>query len=111
MPPPFPLPLFRLVITGRRLLQWGTGPAATARAAGLSARAGALLFLAEMAASPVIALMLLVMIAATRPSSLAVAGPLLALWVAAPLVAYWPSQPVSPDRQLLSSEDRRFPRP
>src|SRR5256885_16355226 len=50
----------------------------------------------------------LVTIAAARPSSVAVAGPLLALWVAAPLVAYWLSQPVSPERQLLSSEDRRF---
>src|SRR5256712_170042 len=61
-----------------------------------------------MAASPFIALIVLVTIAAARPSSLAVAGPLLALWVAAPLVAYWLSQPVSPERQLVSSEDRRF---
>ena len=102
------LTLVRLVITQRRLLQWETAAAATARAAGLSARAGALLFLVEMAASPFIALIVLVTIAAARPSSLAVAGPLLALWVAAPLVAYWLSQPVSPERQLLSSEDRRF---
>src|SRR2546426_2166385 len=102
------LTLVRLVITQRRLLQWETAAAATARAAGLSARAGALQFLAEMAASPFIALILLVLIAVARPRSVAVAGPLLALWVAAPLVAYWLSQPVSPERQLLSSEDRRF---
>ena len=102
------LTLVRLVITQRRLLQWETAAAATARAAGLSARAGALQFLLEMAASPFIALIVLVTIAAARPTSLAVAGPLLALWVAAPLVAYWLSQPVSPERQLLSSEDRRF---
>src|SRR3989454_4793875 len=57
---------------------------------------------------PFIALIVLVTIAAARPSSLAVAGPLLALGVTAPLVAYWLSQPVSPERQLLSSEDRRF---
>src|SRR3989441_1773297 len=61
-----------------------------------------------MAASPFIALILLVLIAAARPSSLAVAGPLLALGVAAPLVAYWLSQPASPEHQLLGSEDRRF---
>src|SRR5881409_3960281 len=102
------LTLVRLVITQRRLLQWETAAAATARAAGLSARAGALLFVAEMAASPFIALILLVLIAAARPSSLAVAGPLLALWVAAPLVAYWLSQPASPEHHLLGSEDRRF---
>jgi cyclic beta-1,2-glucan synthetase len=102
------LTLVRLVITQRRLLEWETAAAATARAAGLSARAGGLLFLAEMAASPFIALILLVMIAAGRPSSLAVAGPLLGLWVAAPLVAYWLSQPVSPERHPLGPEDRRF---
>jgi len=102
------LTLVRLVITQRRLLEWETAAAATARAAGLSARAGALLFLAGMAASPFLALILLALIAAAQPSSLAVAGPLLALWVAAPLVAYWLSQPVSPERHLLGSEDRRF---
>ncbi len=102
------LTLVRLVITQRRLLEWETAAAAAARAAGLSARAGAVLFFAEMAASPFIALILLVMIAAAQPSALAVAGPLLALWVAAPLVAYWLSQPVSPEQQLLSPEDRRF---
>ncbi|MGH2628535.1 MAG: glucoamylase family protein, partial [Anaerolineales bacterium] len=102
------LTLVRLVITQRRLLQWETAATAAARAAGLSARAGAMLFLADMAASPLIALILLVTIAVIRPSSLAVAGPLLALWVAAPLVAYWLSQPVSPERHLLGSEDRRF---
>jgi len=102
------LTLVRLVITQRRLLEWETAAAATARAAGLSARAGAVLFLVEMAASPIIALILLVAIAASRPGSLAVAGPLLALWVAAPVVAYWLSQPVPPERHLLGSEDRRF---
>ena len=53
------LTLVRLVITQRRLLEWETAAAAAARAAGLSVRAGALLFLAEMAASPLIALVLL----------------------------------------------------
>src|SRR5256884_6059545 len=73
------LTLVRLVITQRRLLQWETAAASTARAAGLSARGGALLVVAEMAASPFIALILLVLIAAAPPRSVAVAGPLLAL--------------------------------
>jgi cyclic beta-1,2-glucan synthetase len=102
------LTLVRLVITQRRLLEWETAAAATARAAGLSVRAGALLFLAEMASSPVIALLLLALTAAARPSSLVVAGPLLALWVAAPLVASWLSQPVTSEQHLLGPEDRRF---
>jgi cyclic beta-1,2-glucan synthetase len=102
------LTLVRLVITQRRLLEWETAAAATARAAGLSVRAGVVLFLAEMAASPIIALVLLVMIAGARPASLAVAGPLLALWIAAPVVAHWLSQPVPPERHVLGSEDRRL---
>ena len=102
------LTLVRLVITQRRLLEWETAAATTARAAGLSARAGALLFLMEMAASPIIALVLLIAISAGRPSSLTVAGPLLALWAAAPAVAYWLSQPVAPERHLLGAEDRLF---
>ena len=102
------LTLVRLVLTQRRLLEWETAAAAAARAAGLSPRAGALLFLAEMAASPVIALFLLGSIVAARPSSLAVAGPLLAVWVAAPLVAYWLSRPVLPERHDLAPEDRRL---
>src|SRR5260370_39853154 len=100
MPHSIALTLVRLVITQRRLLQWETAAAATARAAGLSARAGALQLLLEMAASPFIALIVLVTIAAARPTSLAVAGPLVALWVAAPLVAYCRSQPLPPARQL-----------
>jgi hypothetical protein len=102
------LTLVRLVITQRRLLEWETAAAAAARAAGLSARAGALLFLLDMAASPVVAMVFLAMIVATRPDALAVASPFLALWLAAPLVAYWLSQPVTSDQQLLSPEDRRF---
>jgi cyclic beta-1,2-glucan synthetase len=102
------LTLVRLVVTQRRLLEWETAAAAAARAAGLSPRAGAFLFLVEMAASPLIALSLLVLILAARPSNLMEAGPLLLVWVAAPLVAYWLSRPVLPERYDLSSEDRRL---
>ncbi|HMA43957.1 MAG TPA: glucoamylase family protein, partial [Gemmatimonadales bacterium] len=98
----------RLVLTQRRLLEWETAASAAARAAGLSPRAGALLFLVEMAASPFIGLILLVLILAGRPSSIEEAGPLLGLWVAAPLVAYWLSRPVSLERHDLAPEDRRL---
>ena len=102
------LTLVRLVFTQRRLLQWETAAAAAARAAGLSGPGGRLLFFTEMAASPIIALILLVAIAALRPGSLVAAGPLLALWAAAPLVASWLSRPVPPERFHLGAEDRRF---
>ncbi|HSD33126.1 MAG TPA: glucoamylase family protein, partial [Gemmatimonadales bacterium] len=102
------LTLVRLVVTQRRLLEWETAAAGAARAAGLSPRAGALLFLVEMAASPFIALILLSLILATQPGNLAEAGPLLALWLAAPLVAHWLSRPVSLERHDLAPEDRRL---
>ncbi|MGD0483291.1 MAG: glucoamylase family protein [Gemmatimonadales bacterium] len=102
------LTLVRLVFTQRRLLEWETAAAGAARAAGPGSRAGALLFLAGMASSPLIGGVLLAAIAVARPSRLVAAGPLLALWVAAPLVAYWLSRPVLPERHLLGAEDRRL---
>jgi len=92
--------LVRLVFTQRRLLEWETAAAAAARA---PAR-----FFAEMAASPLIALTLLVLISMTQPYTLAVAGPFLALWIAAPRMAYWLSQPVPPELQRLGAEDRDY---
>ncbi|MBP2648302.1 MAG: glycosyltransferase 36, partial [Gemmatimonadetes bacterium] len=100
------LTLVRLLFTQRRLLEWETAAAAAARAAGISARSGALLFLAEMAASPLIALVVFVLIAGARPSALPVAAPILALWILAPAVAAWLSRPVLPARRRLLEEDR-----
>ena len=95
------LTLMRLAFTQRRLLEWETAAAAAARAAGLSARSDVLLFIGEMAASPLIALVVLVLLGGARPSALPVAAPILALWIAAPVVAAWLSRPVRPARQRL----------
>ena len=102
------LTMVRLVITQRRLLEWETAAAAGARAAHRGTPAGATLFYAEMAASPAVALVLLLLIALARPSSLAVAAPFLALWMAAPRVAYWLSQPVRPALHRLDVADRDY---
>ena len=69
------LTLMRLLFTQRRLLEWETAAAAAARAAGLSARSDVLLFVGEMAASPLIALVVLVIVAGARPAALPVAAP------------------------------------
>ena len=102
------LTLVRLVITQRRLLQWETAAAVTARAAGIGGRRGVTMFYAQMAASPVIAITLFVLLASGRPASLPQAAPLLVLWCLAPLVAAWLSRPVSPERFVLGAEDRRY---
>ena len=100
------LTLMRLLFTQRRLLEWETAAAAAARAAGLSARSDILLFIGEMASSPLIALMVLVIVVGARPAALPVAAPILALWLAAPVIAAWLSRPVQPPRQRLDDEDR-----
>ncbi|MEO8634582.1 MAG: glucoamylase family protein [Gemmatimonadales bacterium] len=102
------LTLVRLVFTQRRLLQWETAAAATARAAGIGGRHGVAMFYAEMAASPIIAVTLFVLLLDGHTASLSQAAPLLLLWCLAPLVAAWLSRPVSPERFVLGVEDRRY---
>jgi cyclic beta-1,2-glucan synthetase len=100
------LTLIRLFITQRRLLEWETAAAASARAAGLMVEKGARLFLLEMAASPLTALALLPAVALARPEALPAALPLLFLWMAAPFVAYRLSQPVDAEGAALSTRER-----
>jgi cyclic beta-1,2-glucan synthetase len=98
--------LVRLGFTQRRLLDWETAAASSARGDGSAKRAGARSFFAAMAASPLIALGGLALVAAQRPSALVEAVPVLALWAAAPLIAYALSRPTIPQSPDLSEEDR-----
>jgi cyclic beta-1,2-glucan synthetase len=100
------LTLMRLAFTQRRLLEWETAASAAARAAGLNFRSDVLLFIGEMAASPLIAVVVLVLIGSARPFALPAAALVLALWMGAPVVAAWLSRPVPPARQRLGDEDR-----
>ena len=102
------LTLVRLTTTQRRLLEWETAAASAARGAGLSRRTGARLFLIEMIASPVIALVGLVLAWAGRPGALPAAIPLLALWAAAPLIAFVLSRPAAERRIVLDADERGF---
>ncbi len=99
------LTLVRLVLTHRRLLEWETAATQAARAAGLL-RDGVRSFFVAMAASPISALALLVLVGVVRPGALALALPFLALWAVAPACAYWLSRSTVPHRQELSPEDR-----
>jgi cyclic beta-1,2-glucan synthetase len=102
------LTLVRLGATQRRLLEWETAAASAARAAGMAKRTGARLFLVEMIASPVIALVSLALVGAWRPGALVTALPILALWAAAPFIAFALSQPVVRRQVELGDEDREF---
>ncbi|HEX5632844.1 MAG TPA: hypothetical protein VFX50_06430, partial [Gemmatimonadales bacterium] len=100
------LTLIRMIVTQRRLLDWETAAASTARAAGLTARSGVRLFIAQMAASPILAVASVVAVAGARPSALPVALPVAALWFTAPLIAFWLSKPVVAERHRVAEEDR-----
>ncbi|MBS1108832.1 MAG: glycosyltransferase 36, partial [Anaeromyxobacteraceae bacterium] len=98
--------LIRLVFTRRGLLEWETAAASAARGAGRSGGSGSRPFLAEMAASPVIAVAGLLLVAALRPAALWVAAPILALWGAAPFIAHALSRPPVP--RELEAADRAY---
>ncbi len=99
------LSLVRMVITQRRLLEWETAAATAARAAGLLARQGPRVFIAEMWAGPAAALLLLLGVVPLRATALPLALPFLVAWLASPVVAWWLSRPVVPRRLALGAED------
>ena len=101
------LTLFRLGASHRRLLEWETAAASAARGAGPARRTSAQQFLLEMLASPLIALIGLLLIGA-RSDAFLTGIPVLALWAAAPLIAYALSQPVVARRVEPGEADRQF---
>jgi cyclic beta-1,2-glucan synthetase len=99
------LTLVRLTATQRGLLEWETAAASAERGRHLS---GAQAFVMEMVASPLIALLGLILAWVARPAALPAAAPVLVLWAAAPFIAYTLSQPVPERRRELAPEDRAF---
>jgi cellobiose phosphorylase len=99
------LTLVRMVITQRRLLEWETAAATAARAAGLLARQGPRVFVAEMWAGPAATLTVLLGVLPLRISALPLALPFLAAWLTSPLVAWWLSRPVVPRHLALGGGD------
>ena len=99
------LTLVRLAATQRRLLEWETAAASAARG---GHRDGARAFVRAMVASPIIALLGLVLVAFARPGALPAALPVLALWAVAPFVAHALSKPVPERRLELGPPDRAF---
>jgi cyclic beta-1,2-glucan glucanotransferase len=99
------LTLVRLAATKRRLLQWETAAASAERG---RHRDGAGVFVMEMIAGPLTALLGLALVVLARSSALAAAVPVLVLWAVSPLVAHALSRPVSERRRELGPEDRAF---
>ena len=100
------LTLVRMVVTGRRMLEWETAATTAAKATGLVGRRGLAQFVVEMVASPLIAVVAGVLIAAWNPVAWPAAFPFLLLWTIAPAVAYWLSVPVGARVRPLTAEER-----
>ena len=97
--------LVRLGITKRRLLEWETAAATAARTAGAVGQS-LRRFIAEMAASPVLAVAVALAIVAQDRDALPAAAPFLFLWMSAPVVAYWLSVPVGARVRPLNDRER-----
>jgi cyclic beta-1,2-glucan synthetase len=102
------LTLVRLAFTRRRLLEWETAAATAERSLGLTGGKGARRFATAMIASPITAVLVLLLILVTRPAALVSAAPFLLAWMLSPAVAYWLSLPVSPRQRPLGDVERAF---
>ncbi len=95
--------LVRLGITHRGLLRWTTSDQVARRLVDRVALATWL----QMAFSPILAIVLVILVALLRPAALAWAAPLLAAWFLSPGIAIWVSRPPPNHAEELDSEQRR----
>ena len=90
----------RVIITGRKLLEWRT-----ARDAQRAGGAGVVRSLQTMWIGPAISV---AAVAVLEPAARLAAAPVLALWTIAPVWSWWASRPIAPHRPQLADADRRF---
>ena len=96
--------LVRLLLTRRRLLEW-TPAAHFSRALGKRLPRG--MTWRRMMTAPIVAVTLGALVMLLQPSSLAVAGPLLAAWLVSPQVAQRISRPVRNSQPPLTVKQRQ----
>ena len=98
---------WRLLVTHRGLLEWKPSSEIDRESAkhGHNELTQAL---RTMWVGPTTAVVLTAHLAATNPTGLIVAGPILLLWFASPLIAGWISRPLTRHKADLSSVQKRF---
>ncbi len=94
----------RKTITRKHLLQWTSSAHSAFRIETRSPRA---MFWLTMMSSPLLAAATAVLVAWQRPSTFAVAAPLLGVWFVAPELARWVSRRPRPQGDRLTHDDRR----
>jgi len=95
--------LVRLAVTRRSMLRWTT----SAQAALRLGDQGALATWLQMVFSPILAIVLVILVALFRPAALAWAAPLLAAWFLAPGITVWVSRPLPRHAEELDSGQKR----
>ena len=94
--------LFRLWISRRRLLEWATASDSDPTGSGLANTVRA------MWSAPLAAVAIGAGIAVSRPETLLLASPILALWFISPVAAWFVSRPLADRAEKLDSEDILF---
>jgi len=93
----------RMLLTGRRLLEWRTS-----RDAQRNACADISGYYASMWVQPIVATLAASALCLFRPDALSVAAPVIGLWLASPAIAFWLSRPVKLHRPRLTPDDLAF---
>jgi cyclic beta-1,2-glucan synthetase len=92
----------RMLFTKRRLLEWNPSSEPDRGRSDLAA------FCQSMWIGPAIANLAVIYLSLSRPTSLAVAGPVLGLWFASPAIAWWISLPQARRRPRLRTDQIIF---
>ena len=97
---------WRIRVTRKRLLEWAPSDLAGSpdRDVGTSLVAS----YRTMWIAPVISIVTTIYLAASTPTALAVAGPILFLWIAAPAIAWWISRPLARREARLTADQSIF---
>ncbi len=95
--------LWRLLVTHRRLLEWQTASDSLQYA-----RQDLASFYRTMAAAPLLAIMLQLLLQRYQPASLPTAEPWLMGWLLSPAIAWWISRPLVVRQQQIPAEHRQW---
>ncbi|HUU60408.1 MAG TPA: glucoamylase family protein, partial [Phycisphaerae bacterium] len=94
---------WRMLITHKRLLQWN--PSSDS---GRNSSTDLVGSYRTMWISPLVAAAAVITLAASKPTVLAVAWPILCLWFASPAIAWWISRPLARRRAALTADQTLF---
>ena len=94
---------WRMWVTHTRLLEWNPSNDADHQS-----RTDLAASWRTMWCAPVLAVAVVVYLTVSRPTALAVAGPILGLWCASPAVAWWISRPPARRRERLTTDQTVF---